>query len=62
MIDCNFCHSNTQDNYIYTECAHFVCLPCASLKWDQKYSIKCCNRTTFLEEETCYTLEKINRE
>jgi hypothetical protein len=60
MIECNFCHSASQDNYVYAECTHLVCLLCASLKWDRKYSFKCCNTTTFLEEDTCLALEKLN--
>ena len=62
MIECNFCSCKTKASYIYAECNHFICLECAGDRWDRKYSFKCCGKITFLEEETCLVLERINRE
>ena len=61
FLSCFFCSSKGSEEYIYTDCNHLVCLVCASLYWDKKYSIRCDNKTTFLEEDTCLCLENINR-
>ena len=56
MINCQLCHSATRESYLYTECNHLICAECASAKWDQKYSIRCCDKTTYLDDDTCNSL------
>ena len=59
MVECTFCYSSDKLNYLFTECSHLVCLECAGQKWDQKYSLRCCSKTTYLEEETCHALTRL---
>jgi len=60
MLECSFCYSGSQDDYLFTDCNHLVCIDCASAKWDRKYSLKCCNKITYLSEETALILERLN--
>jgi hypothetical protein len=62
MIECVFCYSPSKEDYIFTECDHLVCTDCASAKWDKKYSLRCCNKLTYLSEETSNALTEMENE
>lgn len=62
MIECSFCCSSSQEDYIFAECNHLVCTACAGAKWDRKYSLRCCNKVTYLDEETALALVRMNEQ